>query len=68
MRKIVVRTPDCMVFEIDPKTREAKHTARYDAYCFSDPEENVEYVEFSNWLIDQSIEETIKSEGVYYTW
>ena len=46
----LVRTEDRMVFEIDEETLEAKHVSTYDAYCFSDPEPNVKYLGYDDWL------------------
>jgi hypothetical protein len=38
-----------MVFEIDMLTLEAKTCSYYDAYCYSDPEPDVKYIEHSEW-------------------
>lgn len=47
----VVRCSDRMVFEIDPITFDAKHCSRYDAYCYTDPSPNVNYIEYSEWIV-----------------
>ncbi len=47
--KILVRCEDRTVFPIDPTTLEALSTGYYDAYCYTDPEPNVNYISFSKW-------------------
>lgn len=49
--KTKVRCSDRVVFEIDPVTLEAKTCSYYDAYCYSDPERDVEYMEYATWCL-----------------
>ena len=51
MKKLKVRCVDRTVFEIDRETLEPKNTGSYDAYCFSDPEPDVEYMSHSEWSL-----------------
>jgi hypothetical protein len=39
------------VFEVDRETLDPKNTGSYDAYCFSDPEPDVEYMSHSEWSL-----------------
>lgn len=48
--KTLVRCVDKSVFEINPITLEAKSCSCYDAYCYSDPEKDVKYIEHSDWV------------------
>lgn len=47
--KVLVRCDDKTVFPINPDTLEALSTGYYDAYCFTDPESNVQYISYSEW-------------------
>lgn len=49
MEKLIVRGVNKMVFEIDPVTLEPKTCAYYDAWCFSDPEKYVKYINHAEW-------------------
>ncbi len=49
MKKILVRSNDKTVFPIHPETLEALSTGYYDAYCFADPEPDVQYISFNEW-------------------
>lgn len=49
-KKTLVRCDDGTVFEIDSVTTEALSTGYYDAYCYSDPRNDVNYMEYSDWL------------------
>ena len=40
--KLIVRCPDRMVFEVDRKTLDPKRCSVYDAYCYTDPDKDVE--------------------------
>lgn len=51
VKKLKVRCTDRTVFEIDRETMEPKNTGSYDAYCFSDPEPDVEYMNHSEWCL-----------------
>jgi hypothetical protein len=51
MEKLIVRGVNKMVFEIDPVTLEPKTCAYYDAWCFSDPEKYVKYINHAEWRI-----------------
>jgi hypothetical protein len=53
--KVLVRTSDKMVFEIDSKTLDAKSVSCYDPYCFSDPEKGVQYVEYHDWICKRNV-------------
>lgn len=50
MKRLIVRCIDRMIFEIDKDSLEAKHCSRYDAHCFNDPDSNIEYIEFTDWV------------------
>lgn len=50
MNTMVRCCTDRTVFEIDPETTEALTCSYYDPYCYSDPKEGVEYMEYSDWL------------------
>lgn len=52
--KTIVRCPDRMCFPVDPKTLEPLRASCYDAYCFSDPEPGVTYIELSDWNLRKS--------------
>lgn len=45
-----VRCPDRMCFMIDRETLEAKTGEHFDSFCFSDPNPNREYMEYSDWV------------------
>ena len=49
MKKLMVRCVDKMVFEINPTTLEPKTCSYYDAWCFSDPDKNVKYINHAEW-------------------
>jgi hypothetical protein len=49
--KLFVRCPDRMVFEVDRETLEPKSVSCYDAYCYSDPRTDVEYMEQGIWAV-----------------
>lgn len=51
MKKLKVRCVDRMVFEVNRETLEPKNTGCYDAYCFTDPETDVEYMSYSEWSL-----------------
>jgi hypothetical protein len=51
MVKLKVRSADRMVFEVSRESLEPKNTGCYDAYCYLDPEPDVEYMEFSEWSL-----------------
>lgn len=40
-----------MVFEVFRGSLEPKSTGCYDAYCYTDPEPDVEYMEYSEWSL-----------------
>lgn len=63
--KTLVRCIDKSVFEIDPVTLEAKHCSVYDAYCYSDPEPNVTYIEHSDWVGLRN-QQWDKARNIYY--
>ena len=48
--KIVVRSSDLTVFEVDPASLEPKRCSTYDPYCFSSPESGVHYIEYAEWV------------------
>ena len=50
MRKpLFVRCTDYSVFEVSRRTLEPKTSSIYDPYCFCDPREDVEYIEYTDW-------------------
>ena len=49
-RPLVVRCADRMVFQINRGTGEAATCSVYDAYCFTDPDPGVEYLEWADWV------------------
>lgn len=54
-RPLIVRCNDCMVFEIDRKTYEAKSCSYYDVHCFIDPRNDVDYIPYIDWLLLKDI-------------
>jgi len=52
--KTVVRCPDRMVFEVNSKTLDPIRASCYDAYCYSDPEPDVEYIEYWDWILKRN--------------
>ncbi len=48
--KLLVRCESKTVFEINRETLNPLSTGCYDAYCFSDPLPNVEYISHSEWV------------------
>jgi len=50
-RPLIVRCPDRMTFEVDRETLEPKSTGCYDAYCFTDPRRDVDYMGLDAWQI-----------------
>ena len=59
-RPLIVRCIDRRTFEVDRKTLDAKHTSVYDAYCFSDPSPDVDYI--SKWEWDLMTVEKMNAE------
>ena len=55
MMKTMIRCLDRMVFEVDPVTLKAKTCSYYDAYCYTDPQPDVLYIEFGEWALRQSL-------------
>lgn len=53
-RPLFVRCDDKTVFEINRQTLEAKTCSHYDAYCFSDPRKDVDYMSFSQWVTERN--------------
>lgn len=51
MSRVRVRCPDRMVFPVDEETLEPLRCGSYDAYCYSDPEPGVEYIEHAEWCL-----------------
>lgn len=49
-KPIMVRTVDRMVFPIKRGTGIPTGCSVYDPYCYSDPDLNVEYMEYNDWL------------------
>jgi hypothetical protein len=39
-----------MVFQVSPDNFEPKTCSYYDAYCYSDPRLDVEYMDYFDWL------------------
>lgn len=54
MKKLFVRCVDRTVFEIDPETLEPLGPSCYDAYCYTDPRRDVNYIEHMEWTNLQS--------------
>lgn len=63
--KTIVRCIDRMTFEIDPITLDAKECSYYDAYCYSDPLSDVQYIEFTDWVKKRN-DQWGKAEREYY--
>ena len=65
--KLIVRCPDRMVFEVDRKTLDPKRCSVYDAYCYTDPDKDVEYMEYSDWVVkrNKQFRKEIKSKLGY---
>lgn len=53
-RPLYVRCVDRMVFRVDRKTLNAMNCSCYDAYCYSDPRSDVDYIEHSDWVIQRN--------------
>ena len=49
MKQLYVRCLDKMVFPINNKTLEPLRCSTYDAYCFSLPDDEREYIDLSDW-------------------
>jgi len=47
--RTLVRCVDRTVFEVDPVTLEPNGCSVYDAYCYTDPEQGVRYIEHAEW-------------------
>ena len=58
MNNTIVRSPDRMVFPINPTTLEPLQCSYYDAYCYTDPKPGVEYMEYSDW-VDKYYEKSV---------
>lgn len=50
MKQLYVRCMDKMVFPIHKKTLEALSCSTYDAYCFSASDNEIEYIDYLDWL------------------
>ena len=50
MRPLLIRCEDRTVFEIDRQTLQPKTASYYDAYCFSDPRPDADYMPYTVWL------------------
>ena len=50
MKETKVRCSDRTVFEVNPVTLDAIGSRMYDAYCYVDPEHDVEYIEYGDWV------------------
>lgn len=48
-KRILVRTRDRYVFEVDAKTLEAVTVCKYDPYCFSDLIPGYVYMDYEVW-------------------
>lgn len=53
-RPLYVRCVDRMVFRVDRKTLDALNCGCYDAYCYSDPRSDVDYMDHSEWCIQRN--------------
>lgn len=51
MKPLFVRCEDGKVFEVKRDTLEPKSCGYYDAYCFTDPRLDVEYMSWSDWSL-----------------
>lgn len=49
VKRLKVRCIDKTVFEVNRVTLDPLSVGYYDAYCYSNPELNVEYMEHSEW-------------------
>ena len=49
-RPLVVRCVDRMVFRVNRITYDAVECGTYDAYCFTDPHDDVDYISHAEWL------------------
>lgn len=52
--KTKVRCVDRTVFEVNPATLEPLRCGTYDAYCYTDPEPGVEYIEYADWCLERN--------------
>lgn len=46
----MVRCLDRTVFPVNRNTLEAMSCGYYDAYCYTDPKKDVDYLEYTDWL------------------
>lgn len=53
-KPLFVRCVDRTVFEIDRRSLDPKSCSRYDAFCYSDPRQDVEYIEHSEWCLQKA--------------
>jgi hypothetical protein len=49
--RTLVRCVDRTVFEVDSQTLEPKGCSVYDAYCYTNPESGVRYIEHAEWCM-----------------
>lgn len=50
-----------MTFTVHGPTLEPKGCSVYDAYCYTDPEPDVVYIEFSEWIKLRQEEDTSRA-------
>lgn len=48
--RLAVRCPDRTVFAVDRTTLDPLNCGSYDAYCFTDPAPDTEYISYSEWV------------------
>lgn len=53
-RELIVRCLDGMCFPVDRVTLEPKRCSCYDAYAFSDPRKDCDYMEFGDWTAQRA--------------
>ena len=54
MKRLYVRCDTKEVFQINRDTLDAMSCARFDPWCYSDPEHDVEYMEWSAWALERN--------------
>jgi hypothetical protein len=59
MKKLVVCFPNRMIFEVNRTTLDPLRTSSYDAYCFSDPRPDVEYMSSDVWYRERAERRTV---------
>ena len=49
-KRLVVRTTNNMIWEVDRETLEAMHCQHFDPWCWAEPEADAEYITPAQWM------------------